>query len=170
MLSCRNECTDACKSRQMELESELKQICWEMQRRDEQLHQLERETQVVWVPNLAISFLLLFDKNCHMLLELFFTRGWSFSNVCVFVVIEEGLTKWELFRHVCTDLHKPSILSCPWQTLIYFIWENLGSIALFLKNLIWFDSASLLFKNANACSPCSLEKLLLKRRLFDEGI
>lgn len=43
----KNECTDACKSRQMELEGELKQICWEMQRRDEQLHQLERETQML---------------------------------------------------------------------------------------------------------------------------
>ena len=43
---CRNECTEVCKTRQQELESELKQIRRELKVREDQIRQLDRETQV----------------------------------------------------------------------------------------------------------------------------
>ncbi|KAK2179211.1 hypothetical protein NP493_506g02063 [Ridgeia piscesae] len=45
--AARNECTEVCKTRQQELESELKQIRRELKVREDQIRQLDRETQTL---------------------------------------------------------------------------------------------------------------------------
>jgi hypothetical protein len=70
----RNECTEGCRSRRMELENELKQINWEMKRRDEQIHMLEHETQMLRqykeaqseTEVLMSALIAMREKNAHL--------------------------------------------------------------------------------------------------------
>ena len=60
----RGECTDSCKLRRSQIESELKQTRRELKLREDQIRQLERERQV-WYFQL-IGFYLMIDTEKHL--------------------------------------------------------------------------------------------------------